>query len=128
LLMLELDQVTPVQNFTITVTPPKIDFTSPASSIDYKSTILLTQAWGAGTNDGDNRVEIQEDDGFAFTSIINDAYYEHDGSNNFHDSAVFSIMGGRHSTLNRVIFEISPNDRESPVILDSTTLMGSVTE
>ncbi|XP_055951488.1 extracellular matrix organizing protein FRAS1-like [Argiope bruennichi] len=153
-------QLSPVQNFTITVTPPKIDFTSPASSIDYKSTILLTQGqyvklehnWLSTeghelsadqlevvlTNApqhgvliqmmGDNRVEIQEDDGFAFTSIINDAYYEHDGSNNFHDSAVFSIMGGRHSTLNRVIFEISPNDRESPVILDSTTLMGSVTE
>ncbi|GBN30546.1 Extracellular matrix protein FRAS1 [Araneus ventricosus] len=153
-------QLSPVQNFTITVTPPKIDFTSPASSIDHRSTILVTQGQSVKlehnwltteghelsvdqlevvlTNapqhgvlvqmSGDNRVEIQEEDGFAFTSIINDAYYEHDGSNNFHDSAVFSIMGGRHSTLNRVLFEISPNDRESPVILDSTTLMGSVTE
>ncbi|KFM66220.1 Extracellular matrix protein FRAS1, partial [Stegodyphus mimosarum] len=55
-------------------------------------------------------------------------YYEHDGSNNLHDSAVFTIMGGRRSSLNRVNFEISPIDTESPVIVDSTALMGSVIE
>ncbi|GFS77940.1 extracellular matrix protein FRAS1 [Nephila pilipes] len=153
-------QLSPVQNFTITVTPPNTDFTSPASSIDYESTILVTQGQSVklGQNwlstighelpddqlevvltnapqhgilvqmTGDARTELDEEDGFSFTSIIDDMFYKHDGSNNLHDSAVFSIMGGRHSSLNRVKFEISPNDRESPVILDSTTLMGSVTE
>ncbi|GFY74626.1 extracellular matrix protein FRAS1 [Trichonephila inaurata madagascariensis] len=153
-------QLSPVQNFTITVTPPNTDFTSPASSIDYESTILVTQGQSVKLGQnwlstighelpddqlevvltnapqygilvqilGDARTELAEEDGFSFTSIIDDMFYEHDGSNNLHDSAVFSIMGGRHSSLNRVKFEISPNDRESPVILDSTTLMGSVTE
>ncbi|GFY26068.1 extracellular matrix protein FRAS1 [Trichonephila clavipes] len=153
-------QLSPVQNFTITVTPPNTDFTSPASSIDYESTILVTQGQSVKLGQnwlstighelpddqlevvltnapqygilvqilGDTRTELAEEDGFSFTSIIDDMFYEHDGSNNLHDSAVFSIMGGRHSSLNRVKFEISPNDRESPVILDSTTLMGSVIE
>ncbi|KAG8187463.1 hypothetical protein JTE90_009532 [Oedothorax gibbosus] len=153
-------QLSPVQNFTITITPPSSEFTSPASSIDHESIILVTQGLSVDLGQnwlstighevpddqleveittaprhgilvqkiGSTRTEIYEGDALSFTSIINDMHYEHDGSNNLHDSAIFSIMGGRHSSLNRVKFEISPNDRESPVILDSTTLMGSVVE
>ncbi|XP_054717496.1 extracellular matrix organizing protein FRAS1-like [Uloborus diversus] len=72
-------------------------------------------------------IEIFEDDGFSFTSIINDAYYKHDGSDQLKDSAVFKVMGGPYSSLNKVNFIISRYDKESPVILDSTGLMGSVT-
>lgn len=36
-------QLSPVQNFTITITPPNSDFTSPASSIDHEAIILVTQ-------------------------------------------------------------------------------------
>lgn len=68
------------------------------------------------------------EDGFSFTSIIQDTFYIHDGSNNFKDYAVFKIMGGPYSSLNRIDFMISPNDKESPVILDSTSLMASVIE
>ncbi|GIY35545.1 extracellular matrix protein FRAS1 [Caerostris darwini] len=153
-------QLSSIQNFTITVTPPIADLTSPASSIDHTSRVVVTQGQSVQfernwfitdmhelsddqlevviTNtpqhgvlvqiSGDSRTEVEEEDGFSFTSIFNDMFYEHDGSFNFRDSAVFSIMGGKQSTLNRVLFEISPNDRESPVILDSTTLMGSITE
>ncbi|GIY36864.1 extracellular matrix protein FRAS1 [Caerostris extrusa] len=164
-------QLSSIQNFTITVTPPIADLTSPASSIDHTSRVVVTQGQSVQfernwfitdmhelsddqlevviTNtpqhgvlvqiSGDSRTEVEEgieiiylDSNigriFFFTSIFNDMFYEHDGSFNFRDSAVFSIMGGKQSTLNRVLFEISPNDRESPVILDSTTLMGSVTE
>lgn len=68
------------------------------------------------------------EDGFSFTSINQDTFYVHDGSNNFKDYAIFKIMGGPYSSLNRIDFMISPNDKESPVILDSTSLMASVIE
>ncbi|XP_071043236.1 extracellular matrix organizing protein FRAS1 [Parasteatoda tepidariorum] len=153
-------QLSPVQDFVITITPASDVFTSPASSITHKSTVHVRQGEIAKlgpqwlTTDGHEmpedqlevvlinapqhgnlvqitggtRIEIGEEDGFAYSSIVNDMYYEHDGSNNIHDNAVFSIMGGKQSTLNSVIFEIRLNDVESPVILDSTTLMGSIVE
>ncbi|KFM66219.1 Extracellular matrix protein FRAS1, partial [Stegodyphus mimosarum] len=36
-------QLSPVQNFTITVRPPSTEFTSPASAIDYETTIIVKQ-------------------------------------------------------------------------------------